>query len=103
MKLLSFIAYGEDTIKPVYCNKVVKNVLPFTHGKVDIVAGTWFGAQIVEGRTVLTIKPDAGASEAPAFKVPYPSKVREAIQGLRAAACAAVYQAQAEGTEVCLS
>lgn len=103
MKLLSFIAYSDDVIKPIYCNKMVEAALPFSHGKVDIVKGTWFGAQLVNGRTVLTIKPEAGASDAPAFKVPYPSKVKEAIQSLRTAACANVHRMIAEGETVCLS
>jgi len=102
MKLLSFIAH-DDIVAPIYCNKVVENVLPFEHGRVTIVKGDTFNAKVVDGRTVLTIKPGAGASFHAPFKVPYASKVREAIQGLRAAACAAVYQAQANGETVCLS
>jgi hypothetical protein len=103
MKLLSFVAYSDNSIKPVYCNKLVKSVLPFEHGRVTIVEGKTFSAEVKDGRTILTVKPEAGASEAPEFKCPYPTKVKEAIQALRMAATARVHQMIADGETVCLS
>lgn len=101
MRLMSFKASG-DKVQPVYCNKLVSLVLPFSHGRVDIIEGSRFEAKVIGDRTVVSLKTGAGASEEPAFKCPFPSKVGEAIRSLRAAACARVHQVQATGERICL-
>lgn len=87
----------DGVVQPIYCNEMVKVALPFEHGRVKIIEGRKFSAHVEDGKTIVTLKPGAGASTEPMFKCPYPSKVKEAIQGLRAAASARIHQMIAEG------
>lgn len=95
MKLLSFVAKG-NIVRPAYCSLQIKDMLPFEHGRVKIVESDKFGEEVKNGKTILHIRPGAGANEAPAFKVSFPSACRDAIRSLRAACCAKVYLTEAK-------
>lgn len=89
MHIIGFKA-DKSRVRPTLCTLQVEKVLPFEHGRVVIQKGDRFNAEVKDGKTVLTVKPGAGANEAPAFVVLHVKAVREAVSALRAACCAKI-------------
>lgn len=99
MKLLSMQVMGHK-VKPIYVNPLVGLALPFSHKRVDIIAGSEFKAKAENGRTKIMVKLGAGASDQEnEFRVDFSKQVHEAFNMLRVAARARVLQCKATGSE----